>query len=210
MSSSLASATEEERDPKNLLWRRNNIRRLPAEAIRDAILTVSGRLNDERFGRSVPVHLTDFLQGRGRPQSGPIDGNGRRSIYLGTRRNFLSPFLIAFDAPIPFSTMGKRNVSNVPAQALILMNDPFVRQQAELWAKRMLAQSPGSEAERINAMYASAFGRAPTAAELADGQAFLAAQREQYSIAANNLNEPQPWVDYAHVLFNVKEFIFLN
>ncbi len=114
----MAAATEEERDPKNLLWRRTNIRRLPAEAIRDAILTVSGRLNEERFGRCVPVHLTDFLQGRGRPQSGPIDGNGRRSIYLGTRRNFLSPFLIAFDAPIPFSTMGKRNVSNVPAQCL--------------------------------------------------------------------------------------------
>jgi Protein of unknown function (DUF1553)/Protein of unknown function (DUF1549)/Planctomycete cytochrome C len=210
MSSSLSAAAEEERDPKNLLWRHANVRRLPAEAIRDSLLAISGRLNEERFGRSVPVQLTDFLQGRGRPQSGPIDGNGRRSIYLSTRRNFLSPFLTAFDAPIPFSSMGKRNVSNVPAQALILMNDPFVRQQAEIWAKRLLSQSPANEAERIAAMYAEAFGRAPSEQEVADGRAFLAAQREQYNIPNDKINELLPWADYAHVLFNVKEFIFLN
>jgi len=48
------------------------------------------------------------------------------------RRNFLSPMLLAFDTPIPFSTMGRRSLSNVPAQALILMNDPFVQEQARV------------------------------------------------------------------------------
>jgi Protein of unknown function (DUF1553) len=56
------------------------------------------------------------------------------------RRNFLSSFLLAFDTPAPFSTVGKRTVSNVPAQALILMNDPFVHNQADVWAKRVVAE----------------------------------------------------------------------
>ena len=88
----------------------------------------------------MPVHLTRFMDGRGRPgQSGPLDGDGRRSIYLNVRRNFLNPMFLAFDAPVPFSTMGRRNVSNVPAQALTLMNDPLVVGQARLWAERVLA-----------------------------------------------------------------------
>ena len=114
-------------DPQNLLFHRQNLRRLEGEAIRDSILAISGRLDRAQFGPSVPVFLTPFMQGRGRPgASGPLDGNGRRSIYISIRRNFLSPMMLAYDTPIPFSTVGRRNVSNVPAQALILMNDPFV------------------------------------------------------------------------------------
>ena len=79
------------------------MRRLEGEAIRDAMLTVSGRLDPRMYGPSVPVHLTAFQDGRGRPASGPLDGDGRRSLYLSVRRNFLSPFLLAFDTPIPFS-----------------------------------------------------------------------------------------------------------
>src|SRR5213075_3151188 len=99
-------------------------------------------------GPAVPVALTPFQDGRGKPASGPLDGEGRRSVYLAVRRNFLSPFLLAFDTPIPFSTVGRRTVSNVPAQALILMNDPFVHQQADQWARRVLAHG-GTPAERI-------------------------------------------------------------
>ena len=94
------------------------------------------------YGPSVPVHLTSFMEGRGRPgRSGPLDGDGRRSIYLNVRRNFLNPMFLAFDAPVPFSTMGRRNVSNVPAQALTLMNDPLVVGQARLWAERVMART---------------------------------------------------------------------
>ena len=118
-----------------------NVRRLEAEAIRDTLLAVSGRLEAVMYGPSVPVHLTSYMEGRGRPgQSGPLDGNGRRSIYLSVRRNFLNPMLLAFDAPVPFSTMGRRNVSNVPAQALTLLNDPLVIREARLWAKRLAAE----------------------------------------------------------------------
>src|SRR5688572_6856861 len=115
------------------------------------------------------------MDGRGKPASGPVDGNGRRSLYTATRRNFLSPMMLAFDTPIPFSTVGRRTISNVPAQALILMNDPFVHEQSALWAKRVLAQ-PSDAKERIIGMYRSAFARTPTDAELSACQAFLAEQ----------------------------------
>ena len=149
--SSESDAASDTADPTNALWHKFPIMRLEGEAIRDAILSVSGRLDAKLGGPSVPIHLTAFLDGRGRPGSGPIDGNGRRSIYLGVRRNFLSPFLLAFDTPIPFSTIGRRQVSNVPAQALILLNDPFVHQMSEVWAKALLAK-PGSTDDRVKQM----------------------------------------------------------
>src|SRR6516165_2457146 len=128
------------------------------------------------------------------PSSGPLDGAGRRSIYLSVRRNFLSPFLLAFDLPIPFSTMGKRTVSNVPAQALILMNDPFVHQQADLWAKRVLAEK-GTNEDRVRGMYLDAFSRPPTEAEMAACTGYLGRTPEE-----------RRWADLAHVLINTKEF----
>jgi cytochrome c553 len=197
-------------DPQNLLLHRMRVRRLEGEAIRDAMLSVSGRLNEHPFGRPVPVHLTEFQEGRGRPASGPLDGDGRRSVYLAVRRNFLSPLLLAFDTPIPFSTVGRRTVSNVPAQALILLNDPLAHQQAEVWARRVLARGRSAK-ERITGMYLSAFGRPPSDAEVAACLAFLEQQRK----ASGGRQSPGPddlavWKDLAHTLFNVKEFIFLN
>jgi hypothetical protein len=201
---SSAPTKAQQADPENLLLHRMRIRRLEGEAIRDAMLAVSCRLEGKLFGPPVPVYLTSFQDGRGRPASGPLDGNGRRSIYLSVRRNFLPAMLLAFDTPIPFSTVGRRTVSNVPAQALILMNDPFVHQQAEAWAKKELAHSASIE-ERIGRMYLSAFGRSPSAAELAACTEFLGEQDQQR--AGNDL---AAWSRLAHVLFNAKEFIFLN
>jgi hypothetical protein len=194
-------------DPDNLLLHRMRMRRLEGEAIRDAMLVVSGRFVDRLYGPPVPVHLTAFQDGRGRPNSGPLDGDGRRSLYLSVRRNFLAPFLLAFDTPSPFSTVGRRTVSNVPAQSLILLNDPFVHQQAKLWAKRVLAR-PGSTHERIIGMYESAFTRSPTETELTACIEFL--QHRPAAQARGNIDDAAAWTDLAHILFNVKEFIFLN
>jgi hypothetical protein len=204
--SSRADEHADRADPGNLLLHRMRVRRLEGEAVRDALLAVSGRLNTKLYGPSVPVYLTPFLEGRGRPASGPLDGDGRRSLYLAVRRNFLSPMLLAFDTPTPFSTVGKRTVSNVPAQALILMNDPMVHQQAHVWAKRVLAR-PGTARARITAMYQSAFSRPPTAAELDACLEFL---REQAGLHAGRQDDPAVWADLGHALFNVKEFIFVH
>jgi hypothetical protein len=185
-------------DPGNLLLHRMRVRRLEGEAIRDALLAVSGRLDRKMFGPSVAVHLTAFQDGRGRPASGPVDGEGRRSIYLAVRRNFLSPMLLAFDTPSPFSTVGRRTISNVPAQSLILMNDPFVHQQARVWARRVLAGRK-SDAERIQEMYLSAFARKASEKEQQACLDFLRGRK----------GAEDTWTDLAHALMNVKEFIFL-
>jgi hypothetical protein len=208
---STPDATGDARDPQNLLLHRARIRRLQGEAIRDSILAISGRLDRTAFGPSVPVHVTPFMQGRGRPgNDGPLDGNGRRSLYIEVRRNFLSPMMLAFDTPIPFNAVGQRNISNVPAQALIMMNDPFVVEQANLWAKRVVAEEPTTEA-RINALYLAAFARPPSEQELAEGAKFIRQQGGSLGLSKEKAeSDERVWADLCHVLMNVKEFVFVN
>jgi len=186
-------------DPNNRLWHHRPPKRLEGEAIRDSLLTVAGNLDSKLFGPPIPVHLTSFMNGRGKPKkSGPLDGGNRRSIYVAVRRNFLSPFMLTFDTPAPFSTMGRRNVSNVPAQALILMNDPFVVQQSSDWAKRALQQSDNAQ-ERIQAMYVAAFARQPSDSERDFALEFV-----------GDSEDSDRWSAFAHALINTKEFIFLR
>ena len=118
--------------------------------------------------------------------------------------------MLAFDTPIPFTTIGRRTQSNVPAQALILMNDPFVVQQAELWAKRTLAENHGSAEARINSLYEAGFARPASDQEIQDGVEFLKIQAEAYEATANWETDVRVWKDLCHVLFNVKEFVFLK
>jgi hypothetical protein len=198
-------------DPDNRLLHRMPIRRLQGEPIRDAILAVSGRLDERMFGPSVPVHLTPFMEGRGRPgHSGPLDGDGRRSLYLAIRRNFLAPMMLAFDAPIPFNAVGRRNVSNVPAQALILMNNPFVVEQAGHWADRVLSACEGPE-DRIALLYREAFSRRPQASESKEALNFLESQARELGLSEWAWKtDRRVWADLAHVLLNSKEFIFID
>lgn len=206
MSSARVDPMAEVADPNNELLHRANIKRLEGESIRDAVLAISGRLDTTMFGPSVAIHLTPFMTGRGRPgKSGPLDGDGRRSIYIAVKRNFLSPFMQAFDMPVPSTSIGKRNVSNVPAQSLILMNDPFIVQQAELFADRILDLAGLTTDERISRIHLAAFARGATQQEIDQMTAFLKAQSD-----ANWQTNPDAWRDLCHVIFNRKEFIFLN
>lgn len=205
LSATLADPEAERRDPGNRLWHRAQVRRLEAEVLRDALLAVSGRLDPRVGGPPVPAHLTPFMDGRGRPAAaGPVDGEGRRSLYLEVRRNFLSPFMLAFDAPVPASTVGQRNVSNLPAQALALMNDPLVAGQAAHWSRRLLREFP-DETPRLQRLYFESLARPPSAAELVDARRFLDAQR-----AEPDATEETAWADLCHVLFNLKEFAFIE
>ena len=94
--------------------------------------------------------------------------------------------------------MGRRNVSNVPAQALTLMNDPFVVQQSRDWAKRAIEHSDEAQ-ERIQWMYAAAFAREPNAPELEFALEFVDGE-----------TDVDRWSAFAHALINTKEFIFLR
>ncbi|HMC89097.1 MAG TPA: DUF1553 domain-containing protein, partial [Gemmataceae bacterium] len=87
-----------------------------------------------------------------------------------------------------------------------LMNNPFVAQQAESWAAQALAQARQTPRERISDLYVAAFGRPPEDREMAEALNFLEEQGKRY----NRVGDPQVWRDLCHVLFNVKEFIFIN
>ncbi len=217
--SSHAQPEADRADPLNALWHRRLVRRLEAEAVRDAVLAVSGRLDDTMYGPGVMPYLTPYMSGRGRPaKSGPLDGNGRRSIYLAMRRNFLSPMLQAFDYPTPFTTIGRRGVSNVPAQALTMMNNPFVVEQSRRWAERVLAEPHATNADRVQSMYLRAFGRPADERELQDALAFVNVETAAAELSGEGTANPaaassndalQTWTDFAHVLVNLKEFIFI-
>jgi len=206
-----ADPAAESKDPTNVLLHRQNIRRLDAESIRDSILAVAGSLNEQRFGPPVAVHLTRFMQGRGRPMSGPLDGDGRRSIYTSVRRNFLSPMMLTFDTPIPFSTVGARNVTNVPAQALMLMNDPFVHDQADKWAKRVVNDKSPTPDARVDAMFRSALGRSPLPQEREAALDFVKQQAEAFGVSDENvMKDERPWRELCHAVFNLKGFIYIR
>jgi hypothetical protein len=195
-------------DPANLWWHRMPVRRLEGEAIRDALLVVAGRLNPVVGGASVPVHLTEFIVGRGRPEtSGPLDGGGRRSLYLAARRNFLPTMMLAFDLPTPFSTVGRRNVTNVPAQSLVMMNDPLVAELAGAWAARLFRELPGAGVdERVVWLFETGLGRPPEAEEAQAVAESLAALQELHAGAA----EDRIWGELCHALVTANDFIYLQ
>ena len=180
-------------DPTNSLYHRANIRRLEGEIIRDIILQTSGELNTEMFGPSIPVYLTSFMSGRGRPASGPLDGKGRKSIYQAVKRNFLNPFFLTFDFPIPAQTIGKRNSSNVPAQALSLLNDPFVHQQADKLSQLLIEDLKKSSKEIVlSSLFMKLFSRTPSAKET--------------QLLTPLLTDKESVKQLIHILFNKKEF----
>ncbi|MCA9118359.1 MAG: DUF1553 domain-containing protein, partial [Planctomycetaceae bacterium] len=238
MTSRITDMSAETKDPQNRLLHRMPVRRLEAEAIRDAMLAVSGSLNREMGGVGIMPHLTPFMEGRGRPgKSGPLDGNGRRSLYLNVRRNFLTPMFLAFDYPTPLTSMGRRSVSNVPAQALTLMNSEFVIQQARLWAERDVMDRTESDLAGLKEADSTSPNappdRKPEPAESVEDRldrlriqrlyrkAFARAPHESEVAAARQFVRAQSadypaddrlsaWADLCHVLLNVKEFIFVR
>ncbi len=143
--------------------------------------------------------------------SGPLDGNGRRSIYIQVRRNFLTPMFLAFDYPLPISTIGARSVSTVPSQPLMMMNNEFIAGQAREWAGRLI-QSEEDIPRRIHRLYQRAFGRPAEDREVIEIRDFLEGQKARYQA----LLKPQPelehqvWADLRHVLINSAEFIYIR
>ena len=209
--SSQASTRAAEIDPSNRLLQHANLRRLDAEAIRDAMLSVSGRLDPTMYGPSVPVHyaarrgLTE-----GDPDNGPLDGDGRRSVYQEIRRNAHNPFLEVFDLPKPATTRGQRDTTNVPAQSLALLNSPFVIGQAAEWGRRLAEGEAAAVDGRIRHMFLKALGRPPTDAERTRVVDYLTAAAVGRGVDRSLLlYDAAVWQDVAHSLFNLKEFLFI-
>ncbi|MFM1804340.1 MAG: hypothetical protein RL136_1219 [Planctomycetota bacterium] len=196
-------------EPIAAMWTPLAVRRLDAEAIRDAMLAASGRIDLAAGGPSVPARLTPHMQGRGRPgASGPVDGAGRRSVYIAVRRNFLDPFMQAFDQPVPATTCGKRHTSNVPAQALALLNSELAHELARHWGARLAAEPDRDDASRVASMWYAAFGRAPSDGESA--AALLLVGEERAASADASGADAAAFTALAHAIFGAKEFVFLR
>jgi len=161
-------------DPENKLLSHWSTRRLEAEAIRDSIVTLSGRLDPTLYGESVG------------------SGDERRSLYVKVIRNSLPPFLTTFDAPVPFATRGKRDSTNVPAQSLTLLNDPNVIDWARSWALRTLNEAKNRPDDlRIRQMFREAFSREATADEIKQSQAYLTSLQAESTEQAQKLTQQE-------------------
>jgi len=190
----------------NAFQQENQIRRLDAESLRDTLLAISGRLDQTMYGPSIQPHRKQPTEYR-RLFQGPLDGDGRRSIYLKVTRMEGPKFLEIFDFPAPLQTRGNRDVTNVPTQALTMLNDPFIHGQAEAWAERLVHdRSDDTNASRIEYMFNIAIGRPPSPEEL---QAYLALIPKFATHQVPN-RDPSVWQKMAHTLFNSKEFLYLR
>jgi len=207
--SSLPSDKAMELDPQNRWLQHYPARRMEAEGVRDSILFASGRLDRTLFGMSVqPYREKEYADRRLFP--GPLDGNGRRSIYIKNNLMEGPKFLAAFNFPGGKVTQGRRDVTNVPGQALALLNDPFVLQQADVWAQNVIQRQADTITSRIQAMFQTALNRVPTTEEQARFEQAATQFAELHQVVPDQILKSQViWKEMAHILFNVNEFIFI-
>jgi hypothetical protein len=208
------SAAAKAADPQNRLLSHYPARRMEAEAIRDSILAASGRLSPALYGASVQPFREKVNADR-RLFPGPLDGNGRRSVYVKNNLMEAPKFLGVFNFPGGKVTQGRRDVTNVPAQALALLNDPFVIGQADVWAGRMIERPAVTLGERIDAMFRTALGRLPTTEErqrfeqAAHRFAELHGTGGGGTVEVEIVNSRAVWKDVAHAIFNLAEFVYI-
>ena len=169
-SSHAASAEARRIDEGNRLLWRQNLRRLEAEAIRDSVLAISGRLNPARGGPSVfptlphEVHTTQDSAGKGW-QDSPRTEQDRRSVYLVVKRALRVPLLECFDGATGTVPTGRRPSTTVAPQALMLLNDPWMQDQAEAFADRIAREAGPDRDARITRAFALALQRPPSRSE---------------------------------------------
>jgi cytochrome c553 len=174
----------------HLLWRQRP-RRLEAEAIRDAMLAVSGTLDRTMFG------------------PGTLDANmKRRSIYFTMKRSQLVPALALFDCPDGLQGIEQRSTTTVAPQALLLLNNAAVRHCAAAFAGRIApAEKPAGSAQ---AAFRLALGRWPTASELADSVRFLEEQGKAYRADGKADASRLALADLCQALLDSNEFVYVD
>jgi hypothetical protein len=191
------------------LWRFDR-RRLDAESIRDTLLAVGGNL-DRTPGAAHPF---PDPKGWNFTQHNPFKAvydTSKRSVYVMQQRFQRHPFFALFDGPDTNASTDRRITSTTPLQALFLMNDPLVHEQAKRFAVRVMNEGK-DDAGRITRAYALLFGRVPTADEVTTATAYLAKVREKLD-AAGTPTDQQPakaWESLARALFLSNEFVYLE
>jgi hypothetical protein len=194
----------EAKDPENLLLGRMNMRRLEAEALRDAMLFASGQL-DLRRPESSPVMGMNLAEIGRRGGSPDLSQSTHRSVYLPVLRNFLPDLFDAFDFAEPSSVMGRRDVTTVSTQALFMMNNPFVLAQARAMAESLLQETSASENDRVSMAYLRILGRPATAGETQRALEFMGELSESGAHPS-----ARAWAGFCQALFASAEFRYLK
>lgn len=162
-----------QRDPKNQLFARQGLFRLPAEMVRDSMLSFSGLLVPESGGVASrpyqPEGYYAFLNFPTRTYQSDQDRQQyRRSVYMHWQRQFLHPMLKAFDAPMREECTARRATSNTPLAALTMLNDPSFIEGARMLATRALQEPAGTVPQRLSWMWRRVLSREPIGAELSE------------------------------------------
>jgi hypothetical protein len=199
-------------DPGNRrLWRFDR-RRLDAESIRDAMLAVSGLLDSRMPARHPfpPIEEWHWTQHNAFKAVYPTR---QRSVFLMTQRLVKHPFLAVFDGPDTNTSSEVRSRSTVPLQALYLMNNPFVNEQAAAFAGRVLMAARGPD-QRLDRAWELAWGRLPAARERERAGRYL----KRYTAEATSRGgtgpdgspEREAWISLARVLITANEFLYIE
>jgi cytochrome c553 len=216
---SIPNARALQADPSDrLLWRMPR-RRLEAEEVRDALLAASGRLEREVGGGELmaivvkTAEAIDAKRGFYVPRvksDHECYHSDRRSVYLPVIRNALPEVLALFDAADPNGVTARRNDTTVPSQALYLLNNPFVREQALHLAKAV--QAGAGDEDRLRCVYGRILGRPPTAEEVTEGLEFLRAYGEKARAAGRSGADSRltAWRSYCQMLFCTNEFLYVD
>ena len=203
-----------EKDPDNSLQWRHSPKKIDAEALRDAMLFASGNLDITRPLGSEIARGGDIRVGGPRPPRGAANrdrSTNYRSVYLPAARDNLPEALALFDPADPNLVTGKREETNVPDQALYLMNNTFVLQQAEAMAKRLLAEAD-TPREHFSKAFLLCYGRPANKGEVEASLAFL--QRFQITAGADSQNRDEirylAFTSFCQSLLISAEFRYLN
>jgi mono/diheme cytochrome c family protein len=194
-------------DPLNRLLWRFPLQRLDAESIRDAMLAVSGDLDDAIGGPPVMLEGLDGHGSSGEVEPRETPGRQRRTLYVQRRRSALPTFLQVFDFPSITATCTERPRSTVPLQSLAQLNSSFSRSRAGALADRLIAAADDDEG-RVRLAFTLCISREPDSADQAAAVAFLHEQREIHAPAADAPR--RALVDFCQILFAGNAFLYLD
>ncbi|MBI1913818.1 MAG: DUF1553 domain-containing protein [Planctomycetes bacterium] len=198
------------KDPGNRWYWRFDRRRLDAESLRDAMLAASGRLDLRRPGPHPFPPMTAWAWTQHAPFK-DVYPSDHRSVYLMTQRLKRHPFLALFDGPDTNVSTDTRTSSTVPLQALFLLNNHWVHEQAEGLARRVVSRSADGSI-RVRLACELTWGRPPNHDEEQTALRYVERYGEELvrSGVAGEVQEVQAWSSLARVLLAANEFIYVD